>query len=704
MAVQVKFLQGSADEYKALIQNGTIEENTFYLADNDLYLGTTKLSNQAEIDAAINRIDASDLEIAGVKQSLTNFINGQFATLSGKVTTAESNITKAQGDISALDTLTKTHTTNISNLQTTVNGHTTDIANAQNSIAGLEQTVATKAAQTALQAEIDRATGAETQLASDLAAEIARATGVEADHEERLKKADAFFATVETPDEVIDTLQEIVNYIGTDKSGAEEMLASLNQAKTDITNLDAAYKAADSALDTKIGVNATAIEGLGGRVKDLEDASKDHSDRIGQAETDLRAVEVVAAGADGKADANASAIEDLQGDLEAAVEALEGADEAAKGRLDSLEAMVFGGSAGSGETLDDKIAAGVTEAVGAAKTYTDQEIEKVNGEIAKKTTLSAVQGWVNEQEFASKAQGALADTALQVSDIATGSTPGTISVRNSDVAVFGLGSAAYAEATDFEAAGTAEQVHAAINAEVAKKADKTYVDDELAKKADASTMTEELGKKADQNYVTTELAKKADAEATTTTLNLKANKAEVESELAKKANQSALEALSGVVDTKANAEATTNALALKANAAEVEAALETKAEKEVVESQLALKANKSDVEGALELKANKTDLDAYATKTEVALKADTSSVNSSLALKADKTDLEAYATKANVESGLNTKADKTETANALALKADKSDLTSKVDTTVHEALAEKVINIEKVLTWGKISE
>ena len=499
MALQVKFLQGSVEEYNSLIQNDKIESNTFYLAGEDLYLGTTKLSNQAEIDAAISRIDASDLEIAAVKKNLSDFISGQFATLSGKVSTAEGNIATAQGDITALKTLTQTHTTNISDLQGAVNGHTTDITNAQNAIAGLEQTVATKAAQTALQAEIERATGAEAQLVADLAAEVARATAIEADHEERIKKADAFFATVETPDEVIDTLQEIVNYIGTDKSGAEEMLASLNKAKEDITNLDAAYQAADSALDTKIGVNAAAIETLGGRAKDLEDASKDHGDRIAQAETDLRAVEGVAAGADSKADTNANAIEELQGNLEAAVEALEGADSSASGRLDSLEAIVFGGSAGSGETLDEKIEAGVEEAVGTAKGYTDQEIEKVNGEIAKKTTLSAVQSWVNDQEFASKAQCALADTALQVSDIATGSTPGTISVRNSDVAVFGLGSAAYAAATDFEAAGTAEQVHAAINEEVAKKANKTYVDDELAKKADASTMTEELAKRLNDN-------------------------------------------------------------------------------------------------------------------------------------------------------------------------------------------------------------
>ena len=57
--------------------------------------------------------------------------------------------------------------------------------------------------------------------------------------------------------------------------------------------------------------------------------------------------------------------------------------------------------------------------------------------------------------YATAEQGALAASALQKADIATGSANGTISVEGTDVAVYGLGSAAYTDASAYDAAGTA---------------------------------------------------------------------------------------------------------------------------------------------------------------------------------------------------------------------------------------------------------
>ena len=59
--------------------------------------------------------------------------------------------------------------------------------------------------------------------------------------------------------------------------------------------------------------------------------------------------------------------------------------------------------------------------------------------------------------YATAAQGALADTALQKADITTGATQGTIAVEGTDVAVNGLKSAAFAETTAFDEAGAADQ-------------------------------------------------------------------------------------------------------------------------------------------------------------------------------------------------------------------------------------------------------
>ena len=56
-------------------------------------------------------------------------------------------------------------------------------------------------------------------------------------------------------------------------------------------------------------------------------------------------------------------------------------------------------------------------------------------------------------DFATAAQGALADSALQKADITTGSANGTIAVEGADVAVKGLGSAAFTESSAYATSG-----------------------------------------------------------------------------------------------------------------------------------------------------------------------------------------------------------------------------------------------------------
>lgn len=72
--------------------------------------------------------------------------------------------------------------------------------------------------------------------------------------------------------------------------------------------------------------------------------------------------------------------------------------------------------------------------------------------------------------YATAAQGALADTALQPADVTTGTTNGTISVDGTEISVAGLKSAAYTESSAYDAAGAADT--ALANA-------KKYVDDAL---------------------------------------------------------------------------------------------------------------------------------------------------------------------------------------------------------------------------------
>lgn len=62
-----------------------------------------------------------------------------------------------------------------------------------------------------------------------ITAEETRATTAEGALDGRLVTVEDFFKAVETPDEVIDTLAEIVSYIESDKTGAASMLASIEQ-------------------------------------------------------------------------------------------------------------------------------------------------------------------------------------------------------------------------------------------------------------------------------------------------------------------------------------------------------------------------------------------------------------------------------------------------------------------------------------------
>ena len=59
------------------------------------------------------------------------------------------------------------------------------------------------------------------------------------------------------------------------------------------------------------------------------------------------------------------------------------------------------------------------------------------------------------KNYATAEQGTKADTALQAADIVSGSVNGTIAVKGTDVSVKGLGTAAFAETSAFDAAGSA---------------------------------------------------------------------------------------------------------------------------------------------------------------------------------------------------------------------------------------------------------
>ena len=111
MDYRVKFLKGTADQYAQLASK---EVNTFYYVDGkDLYLGTIKLSNAADLQAAITRIAANETHI------------GDISTLK---TTQKASLTAAINEVKAeVSALTGGETGGISDMIAAVTGNLTDL-------------------------------------------------------------------------------------------------------------------------------------------------------------------------------------------------------------------------------------------------------------------------------------------------------------------------------------------------------------------------------------------------------------------------------------------------------------------------------------------------------------------------------------------------------------------------------------------------
>lgn len=94
------------------------------------------------------------------------------------------------------------------------------------------------------------------------------------------------------------------------------------------------------------------------------------------------------------------------------------------------------------------------------QTAKSQAISTASGDATTKANkaLSDAKSYADglAENYATAAQGAKADTALQKASITSGATNGSIAVGGTDVAVKGLGSAAYVATTAFDAAGVAE--------------------------------------------------------------------------------------------------------------------------------------------------------------------------------------------------------------------------------------------------------
>lgn len=230
----VKFLKGTLEAYNGL---ATKDVNTFYYAGNDLFLGEIKLSNGADLAAAILRIAENESDIAGIQQEL------------GALTGSDSGKSISQMIESAVETA-----------KTELEGK---ITAEENRAKGVEQGLDTRLAtvegdyltstdKTELEGKIKTNTDA-----------IAVLNGNDQTEGSVDKKiADAFndFITTETADEVVNTYKELIDYAKNHGSEATEMAAAIDALETKVGEKTVAAQISEAITAENLSQYATDSE------------------------------------------------------------------------------------------------------------------------------------------------------------------------------------------------------------------------------------------------------------------------------------------------------------------------------------------------------------------------------------------------------------------------------------------------------------
>lgn len=476
MAYNVKFLQGSAASYAGLVAKDT---NTFYYVDGkDLYLGNIKLSNGADLDAAIVRIAANEQDIVNIKK--------QLETLTG------TNLTALQEKINKHDTELKRLESAKADKATTLAGYGIGDAYTKTEVEGLVNAVDAKAVKNAedIAAETLRAQGIEAGLREDVNAldELSASNAGRLDVLEgeattegsvKYEVARSIAEVINEAPEDFDTLKEIADYIANDKTGAAELSNKIAANETAIATEAARAKKAEEELGSKVDAAQGAAEAAQAHSEGVAgDLATEASERKAADEAFTTQISGLQAAVD-----KAATKEELQKakDDQATV------DEEQTAKITALQNAV-----GESENLAADIEAAKQGAITAANEYTDTEVEK-GKQAAINAAATDATGKANTAEqnaknyadslagnYATKEQGILADTAVQ--NVVTGNTNGTISITKgtttSEVAVKGLASAAFVEASSFDTAGSASaaQTNAEAHSDANLATAKTYAE------------------------------------------------------------------------------------------------------------------------------------------------------------------------------------------------------------------------------------
>jgi hypothetical protein len=436
----VKFLKGTSTQLSGI----TRDLNTFYYVDDtDLYLGNIKLSNGADLAAAILRIAANETDIDNLQKDIQGLTGGETGSISGMITEAVNAAKTELGEEISANTAA-------------INA---EKERAMGVEGGLETRLATVEGDYLKASDKTALEGKITEVSTAVANEKSRAEGIESGLNTRLETVENdiqyFFKDALKDEEGVqaykDTLKEIQDYITSDATAAGEMTASIKANTDAIDAIKKDYlKAADKTelqgnIDKK--ADKTTVEGIDGRLVTVEGKidNKAETSVVTELSGKVTTVEGKVTALEGKVDVAkvSEAIAAAKG------EATKHADDA----IAALDATVNSADVEEGKGI--KITVVETDGKLTSATVSGNYDNKYDAKGAAGTAETNAKNYTDSlaKNYATAAQGAKADTAVQ--SVVTGSANGTIAVDGEDVAVKGLGSAAYTASTAYDAAGSA---------------------------------------------------------------------------------------------------------------------------------------------------------------------------------------------------------------------------------------------------------
>ena len=295
MDYSVKFLKGTADQYAQLASKNV---NAFYYVDGtDLYLGNIKLSNAADLQAAITRIAANETHIGDI---------------SNLTTTQKASLTAAINEVKAeVSALTGGETGGISDMIATVTGNLTDLTTdaKENLVAAINELDA------ALNAE---KTNSKVTLEEGTSTDYAKVYTV--------KQGTTTVGTINIPkDMVVKSGKVVVNPEGQTEGTYIELtlanatsdkiyvnvgtLVDIYTAKADATQVQLAIDSstreisativAGSITTTELAASAVTTAKIANRNVTLEKLATDVRTSLGKADSALQASDIAEGGADG---------------------------------------------------------------------------------------------------------------------------------------------------------------------------------------------------------------------------------------------------------------------------------------------------------------------------------------------------------------------------------------------------------------------